>query len=99
MLQLKTSLSDLGTISLQTRTKLQSPSKEYLPIVNYRLLSKVKINTNNFRRKQCSQIFTSGVVYKFQFELRKDSYYGKCVRDLAVTSDEQIGTSPLTNKG
>ena len=35
----------LGTISLQTRTKLQKLIKWYLTAVNYRLFLKVKINS------------------------------------------------------
>ena len=35
----------LGTISLETRTKFQSPSRGYLTAVNYRLSLKVKINS------------------------------------------------------
>ena len=45
------------------------------------------------------QILTSGVVYKFQCGLCNESYYGECVRHLAVKSGEHIGTSPLTKKG
>ena len=41
---------------------------------------------------------TSGVLYKFQCGLRNKSYYGQCVRHLAVRSGGHIGTSPLTNK-
>ena len=35
----------LGTISLQTRTKLKGPSKSYLTAVNYRLFLKFKKNS------------------------------------------------------
>ena len=38
------------------------------------------------------------MVYKFQCGLCNESYYGECVRNLAVKSDEYIGVSPLTNK-
>ena len=37
-------LPHLGTISLQTRTKLHKSIKGYLTTVNYRLFSKVRIN-------------------------------------------------------
>ena len=47
----------------------------------------------------CSTILTSGVVYKFQCELCNGSYYGECIRHLAIKSGEDIGISPLTNKG
>ena len=49
------------------------------------------------RRGPCSQILTSGVVYKFQCGLRNESYYGECVRHLTVRSSEYIASSPLTN--
>ena len=39
-----------------------------------------------------------GVVYKIQCGLCNESYYGECVRHLAVRSGEHIGISPLTNK-
>ena len=42
--------------------------------------------------------FTSGVVYKFQCGLCKESYYGECIRYLALRTGEHIGISPLTNK-
>ena len=43
-------------------------------------------------------ILTSGVVYEFQCRLCNESYYGECVRHLAVRSGEHIGISPSTNK-
>ena len=45
------------------------------------------------------QIFTSGVIYKFQCGLCSESYYGECVRHLVVRSGEHTGISPLTNLG
>ena len=54
---------------------------------------------NNFRVKYPTpQFLTSGVVYKFQCRLRNESYYGECVRLLALRSSECIGISPFTNK-
>ena len=54
---------------------------------------------NNFRFKDpVPQILTSGVVYEFQSGLCNKSYYGKCVRYLAVRSGEDIGISPLNSK-
>ena len=38
------------------------------------------------------------MVYKFQCGLCNESYYGECVRHLAVRSGEHIGISSLTNK-
>ena len=40
----------------------------------------------------------SDVVYKFQCGLCNESYYGECLRHLAVRSCKHIGISPLTNK-
>ena len=88
----------LGTISLETGLNCKSPSKAYLTVVNYRLFSKVKINSGNFCFKDLvPQILTSGVVYKFQCGLCSEPYYGECVRHLAVKNGEHIA-SPLTNK-
>ena len=38
------------------------------------------------------------MVYKFQCGLCNESYYGECVRHLAVRSAEVFGISSLTNK-
>ena len=38
------------------------------------------------------------MVYKFQCGLCNESYYGECVRYLAVKSGEHIGISHLINK-
>ena len=38
------------------------------------------------------------MLHKFQCGLCNESYYGECVRHLAVRSGEHIGISPLTNK-
>ena len=54
---------------------------------------------NNFCFKDpVPQILTSGEVYKFQFGLCNKSYYGGCVRHLAVRSGEHVGISIWTNK-
>ena len=44
------------------------------------------------------QILTSSMVYKFQCGLCNESYYGECVRHLALRSGEHIGVSSSTNK-
>ena len=55
--------------------------------------------SNNFGFKDpIPQNLTSGVVYKFQCGLCNKSYYGECVRHLAVGSGEHIDISPLNNK-
>ena len=54
---------------------------------------------NNFRFKDSvPEIITSGVVYRFQFGLCNESYYGECVRHLALRIGEHIDILRLTNK-
>ena len=43
-------------------------------------------------------MLTSGVVNKFWYGLYNESYYGECVKHLAVRSGEHISFSPLPNK-
>ena len=90
----------LGNISLQTRTKLQKSIKGVLNCCKLQVIFKSQNKLcNNFHFKDpVPQILTSGVVYKFQCGLCNESYYGECVRHLAVRSGEHIGISPLTNK-
>ena len=90
----------LGTISLQTRTKLQKSIKGVLSCCKLQVIFKSQNKLcNNFRFKDpVPQILTSGVVYKFQCGLSNESYYGECVRHLAVRSSEHIDTSPVTNE-
>ena len=90
----------LGNISLQTRTKLQKTIKGVLNCCRLQVIFKSQNKLcNNFHFKDpVPQILTSGVVYKFQCGLCNESYYGECVRHLAVRSGEHIGISPLTSK-
>ena len=93
-------LPHLGTISLQTRTKLQSSMKVVLNCRKWQVIFKSQ-NTlwNCFHLKDpVPQILTSGVVYKFHCGLCSELHYRECVRHLAVRSGEHIGISPLTNK-
>ena len=53
---------------------------------------------SNAFKHHVPQILTSGMVYTFQSGLCNESYYGECVRHLAVRSGEHIAISPLTNK-
>ena len=90
----------LGTISLQTRTKLQKFIKG---VLNYCKLQIIFKNRNKLCNKFCfkdpiPQIITSGVVYKLQCGFCNEFYYGECVRHLAIRSGEHVGISPLTNK-
>ena len=90
----------LGNISLQTRTKLQESIKGVLNCCKLQVIFKSQNKLcNNFHFKDpVPQILTSGVVYKFQCGWCNESYYGECVRHLAVRSGEHIGISPLTSK-
>ena len=90
----------LGTISLQTKTKLQNSIKGVLNCCKLQVIFKSQNKFwNNFRFKGPDpQILISGVVFKFQCGLCNESYYGECVRHLPVRSDEHTGISPLTNR-
>ena len=90
----------LGTISLQTRTKLQKSIKGVRICCKLQVIFKIQNKLyNNFRFKgPVPQILTPGVLYKFQCGLCYESYYRECIRHLPVRSGEHIGISPLTNK-
>ena len=90
----------LGSISLQTRTKLQKSIKGVLNCCKLHVIFKSQNKLcNRFHFKNpVPQTLTSDVVYNFQRGLCNESYYGKCVRHLAVRSDKHIGILPLTNK-
>ena len=90
----------LGNISLQIRTKLQKSIKGVLNCCKLQVIfkSQNKLCDNFHFKDTVPQILTSGVVYKFQCGLCNESYYGECVRHLAVRSGEHIGISPLTSK-
>ena len=90
----------LGSISLQTRTKLKKSLKNILNCCKLQIVFKDKTRLgNNFHFKdQIPKDLTSGVVYKFQCGLCNESYYGECMRHLNVRIGEHIGISPLTRK-
>ena len=90
----------LGSISLQTRTKLKKSLKNILNYCKLQIVFKNKTRLgNNFHFKdQIPKDLTSGVVYKFQCGLCNESYYGECMRHLNVRIGEHIGISPLTKK-
>ena len=93
-------LSYLGSISLQTRTKLKKSLKNILNCCKLQILFKNETRLgNNFHFKdQIPKDLTSGVVYKFQCGLWNESYYDECMRHLNVRTGEHIGISPLTKK-
>ena len=90
----------LGSISLQTRTKLKKSLKNILNCCKLQIVFKNKTRLgNNFHFKdQIPKDLTSGVVYKFQYGLCNEYYYGECIRHLNVRIGEHIGISPLTRK-
>ena len=90
----------LGSLSLQTRTKLKKSLKNILNCCKLQIVLKNKTRLgNNFHFKdQIPKDLTSGVLYKFQCGLCNESYYGKCVRHLNVGIGENISISSLTKK-
>ena len=90
----------LGSISLQTRTKLKKSLQSILNCCKLQIVFKNKTRLgNNFHFKdQIPKDLTSGVIYKFQCGLCNESYYGEYMRHLNVRIGEHIGISPLTRK-
>ena len=83
---MRLALPYLGTISLQTRTKLQKVTKGELDYckLNFNFKSQNKPSRNNSYFKDRGSC--------------NEPYYGKYIRDLAVRSTENTGIAPLTNK-
>ena len=90
----------LGSISLQTRTKLKKSLTNILNCCTLQIVFKNKTRFgNNFHFKdQITKDLTSGVVYKYQCGLCNESYYDECMRHLNVRIGEHVGISPLTRK-
>ena len=90
----------LGIISLQTRTKLQEALKGVLNCCKLEIVFKCQTRlSHSFRYKDpIPKDLISGVVYKFQYGLCNESYYGESIRHLDIRSGEHIGVSPLTGK-
>ena len=90
----------LGSISLQSRTKLKKLLKNILNCCKLQIVFRSKTRLGNkFRFKdRIPKDLTFDVVYKFQCGLCSESYYGKYVRNLKVRIGEHIGTSSLTKK-
>ena len=94
------SLPYLRIISLQTRTKLQQALKGVLDCCKLEIVFNSQISLSNYFRYKdpTPKDLISGVVYKFQCCLCKESYYGENIRHLDVRSGEHMGVSPLTGK-
>ena len=90
----------LGSIFLQTRTKLKKSLKNILNCCKLQIVfkNKTRLGKNLHFKDQISKDLTSGVVYKFQCGLCNESYYGECMRHLNVRIGEHNGISPLTRK-
>ena len=90
----------LGSLSLQTRTKLRKPFKGILNCCKLQIVfkSQNKLAKVFLFKDRIPKELTSGVVYKFQCGLCNESYYGECVRHLNVRIGEHIRILPLTRK-
>ena len=90
----------LGSVSLQSRTKLRKSLRDILNCCKLLIVFKNKTRLdNNFHFKhQIPKDLTSGVVYKFECGLCNESYNGECMRHSNVRIGKHIGISPLTRK-
>ena len=90
----------LGSISLQTRTKLKKSLKNILNCCKLQIVFQIKTRLgNNFHFKgQIPKDLTSGVVLEFQCGFCNQSYYVECMRHLNIRIGEDIGISPLSRK-
>ena len=86
----------VGSISLQSRTKLKKSLKNILNGCKMQLVFNKTRLGNIFHFKD----LTSGVVYNFQCDLSmcNKSCYGECIRHLNSRIGEHIGLAPLTKK-
>ena len=93
-------LSNLGEISLQTRTKWRKSLKDLLNTCKLQIVFKSQRKPSNvFRFKDgLPPDLVSGVVYKYTCGRCNSTYYGETDRHLKVMSGEHIGISPLTFK-
>ena len=85
---------------MQTRTKLQQVLKGILNCCKLEIVFKWQTRlSHSFRHKDpLPKDLISGVVYKFQFGLCNEYYYGESIRHLDIRSGEHIGVSRLTGK-
>ena len=80
----------LGSISLQTRTKLKKSLKNILNCCKLQIVlkNKTKLDNNSYFKGRIPN----------ESRLCNESYYGECVRDSNIRLDEHIGISPPENK-
>ena len=88
----------LGSISLQTRTKLKKSLKNNCCKLQIVFKNKTRLGNNFHFKDRIPKDLTSGVVHKFQCGLCNESCYGEYVRHVNVRIAEHIGISPLTKK-
>ena len=76
----------LGTLSLETRTKLRKSLKGILNCCKLQIVLKSQNKlAKSFRFKDhILKELTSGVIYKFHCALCNESYYDECIRNLNV---------------
>ena len=69
----------LGSLSLQTRTKLKKSLKNILNCCKFQIVlqNKTRLRNNFYFKSRIPQDLTSGVVYEFQCGLCNESYYGE----------------------
>ena len=90
----------LGSISLQTRTKLKRSLKNILNCCKLQTVfkNKTRLGKNFHLKDRIPKDLTSDVIYKFQCGLCNEYYHGECVRHLNVRTNEHIGILSLTKK-
>ena len=90
----------LGSISLQTRTKLKKSLKNILNCCKLQIVfqNKTRLGNNFHFKDQIPKDLTSGVVLEFQCGFCKQSCYVECMRHLNIRIGEDIGISPLSRK-
>ena len=91
----------LGTVSLQTRTRLVKLfSKGPLSCCNLKVIFQSPLRINNMFnfKDKIPKSLLSGVVYKFTCSNCNVTYIGKTIRHLKVRVSEHLSISPLTEK-
>ena len=90
----------LGSISLQTRTKLKKSLKNILNCCKKQkpFTKKTRLGNNFHFKDRIPKDLIFDAVFKFHCGPWNESYYGVCVSHLNLRIEEHIGISPLTKK-
>ena len=98
--QLIITLSYLGKLSLQIRTRINRIMKNKLPYCNIQFVFQTKCKISNFFtfKHKIPLVLRSGIAYKFQCVSCNPTYYGKTKRHFKVRMCEHLGISALTGK-